>query len=200
MVESKISSTIKKNPFNFLKSKLIAQSILDGMDLNQIYINYITNNEIIIRSLERRREIVLEIYRRLSNLDSFLLKQFLETDIITSKFILVFAIAKQDNLFREFLHESYRTALHSVKNYISMDDFNLFFARKKESSTVVNKWSLTTIELLSKGYRKMLCDSMLGVRSLKRIEVSKLNIHPKVFNYIKDKGYYSYLQAILGEK
>ncbi len=200
MIQSKIASTIKKNPFNFIKSRQIAKAINLGLDLHEISEKFILKNEIDIKSPIRRREIVFEIYRRIIFLDAFLMKQFIESDINTSKFILIYAVAKRDVLFREFLHESYRVALSSEKKYISMDDFNLFFARKKESSLVVNKWSLTTIGLLAKGYRKMLCDSNLGTRKLKNILVNKLIIHPAVYKHIKDQGDYNFLQAILGEQ
>lgn len=63
--------------------------ILDGLDKHQIYEKCYHKNQIEINSLERGREITNELYRRLINLDLFLLRLFLTLDIITSKFILV---------------------------------------------------------------------------------------------------------------
>jgi hypothetical protein len=124
----------------------------------------------------------------------------LELDIITAKFILLYAVAKHDTLFTEFLFEVYRNALLSEKKYISMDDFDVFFTTKKETNYYVGKWSNTTIELLSKAYRKMLVDSALGVRKVKNIYVKQLVVHPEVSKYIDQIGDYKYLQAILGDK
>ena len=196
----KVTSTIKKIPLNYLRSKKITKAILQGFDKFQVHEHFIKEDKIEIESFERRREIVLEIYRRIISLDTFLQKQLLESDIYTSKFILVYAIAKNDILFREFLSEVYRNTLLSAKRYISMDDFRTFFIRKKESYVTVNKWSITTVELLSKGYRQILTESNLGIRKEKNIYVNRVNIHPIVFNHIKAIGDSSYLQVILGDK
>lgn len=200
MPDNKTASTIKKNPFNYQRSKMVAQMIVDGFDKNQIYEQCCTFNKIEVPSFSRRREITNEIYRRLVSLDSVLLKAMLNHDIITSKFILVYAIAKVDHLFYEFLSITYRDALLSEKKYISRDDFDNFFLIKKETDLVVSSWSPVTIELLAKGYRKMLVDSNLGIRKVKNIHVKKMFIHPDVAKYIETIGDFSFLQAILGEK
>lgn len=200
MVEVKTVSTIKKNPFNYQRSKMIAKMINEGFDKYQIYEKCYDKNMINISSLPRRREVTNEIYRRLINLDPTLIKAFAEHDIITSKFILVYAIAKVDHLFFEFLSLTYRDSLLGEKKYISRDDFDNFFLSKKETDLVVASWSPTTIELLAKGYRKMLVDSTLGIRKVKNIHVKKMFIHPDIAKYIEDIGDYKYLQAILGER
>jgi hypothetical protein len=200
MSVQKTVSTIKKNPLNYQKSKLMAKMILDGLDKHQIYDKCYKENRIGIDSLPRRREVTNEIYRRLINLDHMLLKSFVEQDIITSKFILIYAIAKVDHLFFDFLSLIFRDALLSEKKYISRDDFDHFFIIKKETDLVVASWSPVTIELLAKGYRKMLVDSTLGIRKVKNIHVKRLFIHPEITKYIEAIGDYEYLQAILGER
>jgi hypothetical protein len=200
MSAKKVFSTIKKNPFNYQKSKMIANLIIAGFDKKEIYSKVFTENKIDISSLPRRREVANEIYRRLINLDATLLKALVNHDIITSKFILIYAIAKVDNLFYEFLSLTYRDALLGNKKYISRDDFDHFFLAKKESDLIVASWSPVTIELLAKGYRKLLVDSGLGVRKVKNIHVNKIFIHPDISKYISAIGDYNYLQAILGER
>jgi len=195
-----MASTIKKNPLNYIKSKMIARFILEGLDKHQINLLCHEENKIEIASVLRRREVTNEIYRRLQFLDSYLLKSLLELDLVTSKFILLYAIAKSDQLFFEFLSEIYRAALLSEKKYISMDDFDHFFISKKETNLVVSGWSPKTVELLSKGYRKLLVDSGLGVRKIKNIHVNKLIIHPDIIRHMKRNGDYQYVQAILGER
>jgi hypothetical protein len=200
METAKITSQLKKVPFFYNKSKMIVKWILDGEDKHQIYHKCISENKIQVKSLERRREITNHLYQRLLQLDQVLLRYFLDLDIITAKFILLYAVAKHDVLFAEFLSEVYRDSLLSEKKYISMDDFDVFFASKKETHLYVNRWSEKTIELLSKAYRKMLVDSALGIRKIKNIYVKQLVIHPEVTQYIDKIGDYKYLQAILGDK
>lgn len=200
MTVKKVSSTIKKNPFNYQKSKMMANLIIAGFDKKEIYSKVFTENKIDISSLPRRREVANEIYRRLNSLDTTLLKALISHDIITSKFILIYAIAKVDKLFYEFLSLTYRDALLGNKKYISRDDFDHFFLAKKESDLIVASWSPVTIELLAKGYRKLLVDSGLGIRKVKNIHVNKIFIHPDISKYIEAIGHYNYLQAILGER
>jgi hypothetical protein len=199
-INQKIASTIKKNPFNYATSKIIAKMILEGLDKREIYLECFTKNKVNIKSLPRRREIINEIYRRLLGIDSKLLNFFYTQDIITSKFILIYAIAKADHLFFDFLALTYRNALLGEKKYISRDDFDIFFISKKETDLTVANWSKTTVELLSKAYRKLLVDSSLGIRRLRNIYVQRVFIHPEIYKYIEEIGDYNYLQAIMGER
>lgn len=149
-------------------------------------------------SLERRREVTNVIYDRLILLDKYLLEQFLYGDIVTSKFILVYATAKSDSLFLDFLFEVYREALLNEKQYISLDDFDLFFLGKKENNSTVNSWGAYTIDQLGKGYRNILVESGLGKREKRNILVHKILIHPEVINHLKLIKDEIYLKAILG--
>ena len=131
------SSAIKKTPFKYLISKKIALLMLKGLDRNEVYNECYHNNYIEIDSVERRREVTNVIYERLVKLDQFLLDYFVNGDVETSKFILVYAIAKTDSLFLDFMFEVYREALVGRKDYITVDDFDNFFEIKKETSSIV---------------------------------------------------------------
>lgn len=192
------SSAIKKTPFKYTISKKISKLMLDKLDRNEVYDKCYNGNYIEIDSLERRREITNVIYERLLELDNFLLEQLYNGDIVTSKFILVYAIAKNDSLFFDFLFEVYRDSLLGNKNYISIDDFEMFFASKKESDAIVSKWGKFTIDQLAKGYRNILVESGLGVRVKRNIEVKKAMIHPAVEEHIQLIGDNEFLQALLG--
>lgn len=194
------SSAIKKTPFKYVISKKISKLMLDKLDRNEVYDKCYNGNYIEIDSLERRREIANVIYERLLELDNFLLEQLYNGDIVTSKFILVYAIAKNDSLFFDFLFEVYREALLGNKNYISIDDFEMFFDSKKESDAIVSKWGKFTIDQLAKGYRNILVESGLGIRVKRNIEVTRAMIHPAVEEHIRLIGDNEFLQALLGVK
>ncbi len=121
------SSAIKKTPFKYPIAKKIAKLMLDGLDREKVYIECFDNNQIEIESPDRRREISNVVYGRLAALDEFLLSQFYNADVSTSKFILAYAIAKTDTLFYDFMMDVYREALLGDKNYLSIDDFDRFF-------------------------------------------------------------------------
>ncbi len=198
MNKKEYSSSLKKTPYKYLIAKKIAKLMLNNMDRAEVFNDCYNNNYIEIDSTERRREIINIIYERLISLDSFLLHQFYEGDLATSKFLLVYAIAKSDRLFFDFLFEVYREALIGERNYISLDDFDHFFAVKKENDQIVAKWGAYTISQLAKGYRAILVDSGLGEREKRNIKVIRVMIHPMVEEHLKMLGDTEYLKALLG--
>lgn len=193
------SSAIKKTPFKYPIAKKIAKLILDGKERDEIIRTCIDDNYIEIESFDRRREITNVIYNRLCALDPFLLSAFNNGDVATSKFILVYAIAKTDTLFFEFLFEKYREALLSTeRRYLSVRDFDEYFESKKQGDLIVAKWGKFTIECLTQGYRNILVDSGLGHRERKNIIVEKMMIHPAVEEHIRLLGDGDFLKAVLG--
>ena len=194
------SSAIKKTPFKYSISKKIARMLLDGFDRLEVFDKCYNKNEIEIISEDRRREVTNVVYERLSVLDSFLLKQFYDGDLVSSKYILRSGIAKTDSLFFEFLYEVYREALLGNKDYISIDDFQNFFPAKKEIDSIIAKWSECTINDLSGGYRNILVESGLGTRIKKYIHAEKVIIHPAVEEHIALIGDVEFNKAMLGAK
>lgn len=193
------SSAIKKTPFKYPIAKKIAGLMLDGLDQDELYKKCFDENYVEIESLERRREVTNVLYNRLCAVDEFLLKDFYDGDVATSKFILVYAIAKTDTLFFEFLFEKYREALLSTeRNYLSTDDFDNFFESKKQVNIIVAKWSRFTLGALTQGYRNILVESGLGRRERKNIIVERMMIHPAVEEHIGLIGDKDYLKAMLG--
>ena len=193
------SSAIKKTPFKYPIAKKITKLMLDGLDYDELYDKCFNDNYIEIESLERRREITNVIYNRLCSLDEYLLDEFYNGDVATSKFILVYAIAKTDSLFFDFLFERYREALmNPERQYLSIDDFDDFFESKKQVDLIVAKWGKFTLECLTKGYRNILVESGLGRRERKRIIVQRVMIHPAVEEHIDLIGDRDYLKAMLG--
>ena len=86
----------------------------------------------------------------------------------------------------------------STRNYLSIDDFDSFFASKKETDLIVSKWGKFTLECLQKGYRNILVESGLGSRSGRNIVVNKVMIHPIVQEHVDLIGDHEYIKAILG--
>lgn len=192
------SSAIKKTPFKYPIAKKIAKLMLDGKDRNEVFEECFNNNYIEIESEDRRREITNVLYGRLCALDNYLLSEFYNGDVATSKFLLAYAIAKTDTLFFDFMAEVYREALLGDKHYLSIDDFDNFFAVKKQNDLIIAKWGDFTLQCLTKGYRNILVDSGLGVRERKTIVVERMLIHPAVEEYIASIGDKEFLQALLG--
>ena len=194
------SSAIKKTPFEYLPSKIIAKMIQNGLLYEEAFDRCVNQNELNVVSDERRKEIFNVCYDRLVNLDNTLLKEFIDGSISTSKFILVYAIASNDPLFLEFLLIQYRDTLLGNKKYISISDFDDFFNLMKEKNAVVAKWTDTTLKQLSGGYRNILVESGLGERIKKNIYSRNVIVSPNVIKRIENIGDKAFLQAVLGVK
>ena len=194
------SSAIKKTPFEYLPSKIIAKMIQNGLLYEEAFDRCVNQNELNVVSDERRKEIFNVCYDRLVNLDNTLLKEFIDGSISASKFILVYAIASNDPLFLEFLLMQYRDTLLGNKKYISISDFDDFFNLMKEKNAVVAKWTDTTLKQLAGGYRNILVESGLGERIKKNIYSRNVIVSPNVIKRIENIGDKAFLQAVLGVK
>ena len=194
------SSAIKKTPFEYLPSKIIAKMIQNGLLYEEAFDRCVNQNELNVVSDERRKEIFNVCYDRLVNLDNTLLKEFIDGSISTSKFILVYAIASNDPLFLEFLLIQYRDTLLGNKKYISISDFDDFFNLMKEKNAVVAKWTDTTLKQLAGGYRNILVESGLGERIKTNIYSRNVIVSPNVIKRIENIGDKAFLQAVLGVK
>lgn len=194
------SSAIKKTPFEYLPSKIIAKMVQNGLLYEEAFDRCVNQNELNVVSDERRKEIFNVCYDRLVNLDNTLLKEFIDGSISTSKFILVYAIASNDPLFLEFLLIQYRDTLLGNKKYISISDFDDFFNLMKEKNAVVAKWTDTTLKQLAGGYRNILVESGLGERIKKNIYSRNVIVSPNVIKRIENIGDKAFLQAVLGVK
>ncbi len=194
------SSAIKKTPFEYLPSKIIAKMVKNGLLYDEAYKKCVEENELNIVSDERRKEVFNVCYDRLINLDNVLLNEFIDGSISTSKFVLVYAIASNDPLFLEFLLIQYRDTLLGNKKYISISDFDDFFNLMKEKNAVVAKWTNTTLKQLAGGYRNILVESGLGERIKKNIYSRNVIVSPNVIKRIENIGDKAFLQAVLGVK
>ena len=191
------SSTIKAIPYMYYNSKKIAILMMEGKTGKELKKYCLDNNIIGVDSIERNKEVTSKIFDRLIRLDDYLLDCFVKSDIITSKFILLYAIMKQDRLFFEFMFEIYREAIINEKKYISLDDFDYFFKTKKESNIKVSTWGRYTLDQISKAYRNVLKESGFGRNDKRNIIIVNQLIHPNVIKHImSDDG--DYLKAIFG--
>lgn len=85
-----------------------------------------------------------------------------------------------------------------TKNYISISDFDDFFATLKEKNIIVAKWSDRTLKQIAGGFRNILVESGLGERVKKNIYIKRVIVNPSIVNRIDAIGGKAFLQAVLG--
>ena len=119
------SAKLTAEPFLYNETKIIAEYILNGEDINKLKKRNIEENLIHYKKQKSIQRVNSPIFRRLAVLDEELLREFIYSDIDTSKFILLYAIMKTDKLVRDFIIEVYKDKLLMRKEYIEKIDDKL---------------------------------------------------------------------------
>lgn len=184
----------------YLESKKTAKYMLDGLNRKEILELAIKDNIYQVESEYRSKNIANAIYARLNSLPPVILEAVVNSDITTSKIIILISIMKTDRLFFEFMHEVLRNNIILGDYKLEDRDINIFFQEKKIQSEIVDSWVYTTIRRLKSEYIKMLIDSgLIKVNSNKR-EIIKPLIDFKVKQLLLDNEMAPYVFAVTGEK
>ena len=196
----KYSAGIISKSYWFLESKKTAQCMLDGLSKKEIIELTIKDNIYQVDSEYRSKTIANAIYARLEILPNALLKAIVNSDITTSKFLVLISIMKTDRLFFEFMHEVFRNKIILGDFFLTERDINVFFEAKKAQSEIVDNWVDKTIINLKSRYL-----TVLNFAGLIRTDGDKQEIIVPFVDYrikqlLIDNDLAPYLYAITGEK
>lgn len=194
----KYSAGLISKSYWYLESKKTAKYMLDGLNRKQIVELAINENIYQVESEYRSKNVANAIYSRLNSLPEVILESVVNSDIATSKILVLISIIKTDRLFFEFMHEVFRNKILLGDSSLTDKDLNIFFDEKKIQSEIIDKWVHTTIRSLKSGYIKMLTDSGLYNNDSNEIIIPILNY--KVKQILLDNDFAPYLYAITGEK
>lgn len=194
----KYSAGLISKSYWFLESKKTAKYMLEGLSRKEIVELAITDNIYQVESDYRSKTIANAIYSRLDSLPKTLLEAIVNSDITTSKILVLISIMKTDRLFFEFMHEVFRNKIITRELSIKERDLNIFFDEKKIQSEIIDKWVYTTIRSLKSGYLKMITESGLYNYESKEIILPILDYRIK--QLLLDNDLAPYLYAITGEK
>jgi len=194
----KYSAGLISKSYWYLESKKTAKYMLDGLNRKEIVELAISDNIYQVESENRSKTIANSIYTRLISLPEDILEAIVNTDITTSKILVLISIMKIDRLFFEFMHEVFRNKIITGDLTIEERDLNIFFDEKKIQSEIIDKWVHTTIRSLKSGYLKMITESGLYNYESKEIILPILDYRIK--QLLLDNDLAPYLYAITGEK
>lgn len=188
-------STIKSRPYLYKETKKAATHINKGLPIENLKEKSLEDNIFQVESEARKRELASIIITRLKTLDEYLINKIENSNIETSKIIVIYAIMKTDKLFFEFMNEVYKEKLLLRDLYIRDKDFNTFFQSKREQSKKVASWTEITFKKLKQVYIRVLFESGLieNQKGDKKIKTPILESDVKV--HIEKV----YIDAILGE-
>lgn len=191
-------STIKSRPYLYKETKKAVSLINKGLDVDGIKGKSLEDNIFQLESEARKKEVASIITSRIKVLDSYILNKIENSNIETSKILVLYAIAKTDRLFFEFLNEVYKEKIVLKDFYIRDKDFSVFFQSKKEQSEKVDSWSEYTFKKLKQVYIRILFESGLIGNQKGDREIVVPIIDSDVKEYLYEIGSKPYADAILG--
>ena len=191
-------STIKSRPYLYKETKKASSLINKGLDVNDIKEKSLEDNIFQLESESRKREVASIITARLKDLDRQIIYNIENSNIETSKVLVLYAILKTDRLFFEFINEVYKEKILLKDLFIKDKDFNVFFQNKREQSEKVASWSEYTFKKLKQVYIRILFESGLIVNQKGDREIKVPIIEGEVKDYLYSIGDSIYLNAILG--
>ena len=192
-------STIKSRPYLYKETKKAAILLKSGLKLKELKIKSLEDNIFQVESEARMRELASIITTRLKVLDEYLIDKIQNSNIETSKIIVLYAIIKTDRLFFEFMNEVYKEKLLLRDLFLRDKDFNTFFQSKREQSEKIASWSEYTFKKLKQVYIRILFEGGLieNQKGDKKIRIPILENEVKEYLYkIGDK---LYINAVIGD-
>lgn len=191
-------STIKSRPYLYKETKKAASLINKGLDVNDIKEKSLEDNIFQLESESRKKEVASIITTRLKDLDRQIIYNIENSNIETSKVLVLYAILKTDRLFFEFINEVYKEKILLKDLFIKDKDFNVFFQNKREQSEKVASWADYTFKKLKQVYIRILFESGIIVNQKGDREIKVPIIEGEVKDYLYSIGDSIYLNAILG--
>lgn len=191
-------STIKSRPYLYKETKKASSLVNEGLDVNGLKEKSLQDNIFQLESEARKKEVASIITARLKDLDKQIIYNIENSNVETSKVLVLYAILKTDRLFFEFINEVYKEKILLKDLFIKDKDFNVFFQNKREQSEKVASWSEYTFKKLKQVYIRILFESGLIVNQKGDREIKIPIIESEVKDYLYSIGDGVYLNVILG--
>ncbi|MCI3028214.1 DUF1819 family protein [Desemzia sp. C1] len=199
MATKKYTTTLNTRPFMYNETKEIAGLVRQGIAPEDIKKMVLQQNIFQLASNDRAVSFFNEILRRLKELDSFLMEQFIESDTSTSKAILLYALLKKDQLFYEWVREVVWDKLIIMEWHLTPKETMSFFETKREQNEAIRGWGENTKKRLVSAYHKTLVDAELAVFTNEGLQLQPLIISSDVRNYLKENKEKNTVEILLGE-
>ncbi|EDT73832.1 DUF1819 family protein [Clostridium butyricum] len=191
-------STIKSRPYLYKETKKASSLINKGLDVDCIKEKSLEDNIFQLESEARKKEVASIIVARLKDLDKNIIDKIENSNVETSKVLVLYAIVKTDRLFFEFINEVYKEKILLKDLYIRDKDFGVFFQNKREQSEKVASWTEYTFKKLKQVYIRILFESGLISNQKGDKEIKVPIIDNDVKEYLYKIGDRIYINAILG--
>lgn len=191
-------STIKSRPYLYKETKKASSLINRGSRVEEIKGKSLEDNIFQLESEARKKEVASIITARLKSIDEHIIYNIENSNIETSKVLVLYAILKTDRLFFEFINEVYKEKILLKDLFIRDKDFGVFFQNKREQSEKVASWSEYTFKKLKQVYIRILFESGLIANQKGDKEIIVPIIENEIKEYLYSIGDKVYINAVLG--
>lgn len=192
------SAKLTGEPFLYTETKIIANYLLDGYEESELKKKNIDENLIKYKSIKSVVRVNPPIFRRLKVMDNEMLKDFVESDVENSKYILLYTVMKTDRLVRDFIFEVYKDKLMMKKDYIEKYDIDNWYEEKCILSETLKSKTESTSAKLKQVIMKILQDSNLVIKEKNRFRIVRPLLKEKYISMLDKNGDYEYAKAIGG--
>ena len=185
--------------FLYAETKTLASYLLDGEDIEVLKKRNITENLIMYKKEKAIARVNAPIFRRLAFLmENDMLKDFVYEDISTSKYILLYAVMKTDNLVKDFVFEVFKKKVLEDLEYIEKKDIDDWYQDKMIMSETLKNVTIATENKLKQVILRILQDANLVSKEKNKFKIIKPSIKSTFIDLLDSKGDISFAKAIGG--
>lgn len=188
--------------FWYIETKETVKLLKDN-DIDDVKSIVVSNNLYQQKSEERLKREFNAIRERLMSLPESIRFMIIDSDINTSKLVVIISIMATDRLFFEFMYEVFREKLSMDEELLKDSDLNIFFRNKQEQSDICAKWTDKGIKKLKQTFQKYMLEAML-LRNIEGTKTEKTVVKPYIEQELRQElvnnSMEKYLYALTGEK
>ena len=192
------SAKLTGEPFLYKETKIIAEYLLNGEAPLVLKKRNVEENLIMQKTKGSITRSNSPIFRRLGIMDKDMMREFVESDIDTSKHILLYSIMKTDRLVLDFMLDVYKDKILMRKEYIEKYDIDNWYEEKCILSQTLNKKTETTRAKLKQVIMKILQDSGLVIKEKTNFRIVRPLLKEKFIALLDKNGDIDYARAIGG--
>ena len=192
------SAKLTGEPFLYKETKIIAEYLLNGENPLVLKKRNVEENLIMQKTKGSITRSNSPIFRRLGIMDKDMMREFVESDIDTSKHILLYSIMKTDRLVLDFMLDVYKDKILMRKEYIEKYDIDNWYEEKCILSQTLNEKTETTRAKLKQVIMKILQDSGLVIKEKTNFRIIRPLLKEKFIALLDKNGDVDYAKAIGG--
>jgi hypothetical protein len=190
------SASLTGEPLQFFESRVVAKLIQENIPYEVIKSKVYEENLFNYKTKKSIYKRVASVYRRIHDLDSFLIDMIVDASSSDAKAVILFSIMRTNRFFDEFMKEVIRIKFLQMDLTLTKKDMNVFFERKREQSDEVAHWHEYTVYKLQQVILKILKEAEVLSESQGNLILNKIIINQNLLSYFSERDKKYFLECI----